>query len=121
MAQRVDGDDAADRSNAIRSVHYFLILVQNKIRRVDDFSPLFPKGAYLFRVRWDFKPVGDGILQLQLLDGFLGFIQWIYRKGDDVDVLFSERFKMRLEIGQLPKAVGSPAAAIKNKRRVLSG
>jgi hypothetical protein len=85
VAQRVGGDDAADRADAVTSVHYFFIRIQNETRRVNYFPPLFPKGADLFRIRWDFKAVGHRKSQLQLLHGLLGFIQWIYREGDDID------------------------------------
>ena len=92
MAQRVGGDDAADGTDAVTSVHYFFIRIQNERRCVNDFPPLFPKCADLFRIRWDFKAIGHRKSQLQLPHGFFGFIQWIYGEGDDVNGLFFEVF-----------------------------
>jgi hypothetical protein len=59
VAYRVGCDDAADGPDAITRVDHLFVRVQNEIRSVDNFSPLFPEGAYFVRVSGHFKSVGN--------------------------------------------------------------
>lgn len=121
MAQGVNGNDATDGADAVRGVADFLVRIQNEICRVNDFSPLFPKRSDFVGVARHFEAISYWISKLKLVDGFPGFIERIDGQSDDADVCFFELFDMRLEVGQLPKAVGSPDAAIKYQNRILSG
>lgn len=87
---------------------------------MDDLSPLIPKGADFFGVPRDLKPIGDWKRKVQLFAGLFRLVHGVYRKSKDLHVLLFEFFNMGLEIGQLPTAVRSPAAAIEDENRVLS-
>lgn len=115
MAQGVGDDDAADGPGAVRGINYFFIRIQNEIRGVDEPPPSIPKGAYLVRISRHFKPTGHGKRKLQFVDGLLGLVQGVYGKSYDIHILPFEFLNMGLEIGQLPIAVRSPAAAIEDQ------
>jgi hypothetical protein len=51
----------------------------------------------------------------------LRFLQWIDGKRDDFGVLLFEFLEMRLVVGNLPNAVGSPDAAIKEDDGIFTG
>jgi hypothetical protein len=92
VAQGVGGDDAANGADAIGGVDHFFVRVENKIGRMDDFSPLLPKGAYFVRISGNFKSVSHGKSKLEFVHGLLGLVEWIHGKGDDLDVFFLELF-----------------------------
>ena len=50
MAERINGDNASDRSDAVTPVNYLSVYVQYEIGSVDDLSSLLPKSAYFLRV-----------------------------------------------------------------------
>jgi hypothetical protein len=51
----------------------------------------------------------------------LRFFQWIDGKGDDVGVLLFEFCDVRLVVGYLPNAVGSPDAAVEEDDGIFAG
>jgi hypothetical protein len=51
----------------------------------------------------------------------LRFFQWIDGKGNDVGVLLFEFCDVRLVVGYLPNAVGSPDAAVEEDDGIFAG
>ena len=49
------------------------------------------------------------------------FFQWIDGKGNDVGVLLFELCDVRLVVGYLPNAVGSPDAAVEEDDGIFAG
>ena len=66
---------------------------------MDNFSPLFPKGAYFVRISGHFKSIDHWKSKLQLVHSLSGLIQRIHGKGYDLDVLFLELLDVGLEVG----------------------
>jgi len=81
---------------------------------VDDAAPFLPVGADFVGVLRDFETVTDGKRRAGFCDHLLGFVEGVDRERDDRRVFLFEFFQMRLVIGNLPNAVGSPNAAVKD-------
>lgn len=75
MAQGVGGDDAADGADAVRGVGDLLIGVDNEVRCMDNFSPLFPESADLPGIPRGLETISDGKSQFELVDGFFGLVE----------------------------------------------
>ena len=87
---------------------------------MNDAAPLLPIGADLVGILRDLEPVADGECRAGLFNHFLGFVGRVYRKRDDLGIFLLEFFKMCLEVGDLPNAVGSPYAAVKNDDGIVA-
>ena len=72
MTQGVGGNDAADGTDAVRSVDYSFVRVQYKTGGVDNLSPL--KGTHLIRVPRHFQSISQRKCDLQRLNGLSGFL-----------------------------------------------
>ena len=81
---------------------------------MDDAAAFLPVGAHLVGVGGNCKPVADRERRAGLFDHLFGFVERVNGKRDDIGVFFLEFVDMRLEVGYLPNAVGSPDAAIEN-------
>ena len=93
---------------------------QGKIGRVNDAAPFFPVRTDFVGVLRDFKAVADRKLRAGLLDHLFGFVERVDRQRDDIDVLVFEFVYVRLKIGDLPNAVGSPNATVIDDDRVFA-
>lgn len=111
-SQRILRDNPPDGTSGVARLQNFAVWAEGEIGCVDDAAVFFPVGADSVGVYWDFEAVADRKRRAGASDHFLGFIEWVDGQGDDVDVFFLECFKVRLIVGNLPNAVGSPDAAV---------
>ena len=98
----------------------FLVRIDDEVRRVNNFSAIFPIGADFVGVFGNFQAVTDRKCRAGALDHFFGFFQGIDRERYDFCGFLLELFDMRLKVGYLPNAVGSPDAAIEYDDGVLA-
>lgn len=80
---------------------------------MNDAAAFFPVRADFVGVLWDFEAVADRKRRAAALDHCFGFVERIHRERDDIAVLVFKFVQMRLEVGNLPNAIGSPNAAVK--------
>jgi hypothetical protein len=98
----------------------FSIRPDGEVGRMDDAAAFFPVRADPVRVFGNFQAVPDGELSAGFFDHLFGFVERIDGNRDDVRILLLEFLDMRLEVGYLPNAVGSPDAAIENYDGILA-
>ena len=101
-------------------MEYFSIRPDGKAGRVDDAAAFFPIRADFVGILGNFQSVVDGKCRAGFLGHLFGFVERVDGKGDDMGVFLLEFFDVRLVIGDLPNAIGSPDAAIKNDDRVFA-
>ena len=98
----------------------FLSGPDGEIGRVNDAAAFFPICADFVGIFRNFEAVADGKRRAGFFHHLFGLIERIDGQGDDVGVLALEFFNMRLIVGNLPDAVGSPDAAIKDDDGVFA-
>jgi hypothetical protein len=118
-AQSVGCGDASDGTGGETSLKNLAVRIEGEIGRVNNAATRFPAGADFVGIFGDLQAVADGKGGAGALDHFFGFVQWIDRKSNDLGVLLFEFVDMRLIVGNLPDAVGSPNAAVKDDHGVL--
>ena len=90
----------------------FSVRTQGEIGRVNNAAPFLPVRADFVGILRDFETIADRKRRAGFIDHLLGFVERVDRKRDHVRVFIFEFFQMRLEIGNLPNAVGSPDTAV---------
>ena len=73
-------------------MEYLSVRAEGEIRRVNDAAPFFPVGADAVGIFRYFEAITDGKCRAGLCHHLLGFIERVYRQGDDVGVLGCEFF-----------------------------
>jgi hypothetical protein len=81
---------------------------------MEDAAAFLPIRADLVGVLRDFQPVPDRKRRPGLFDHLFGFVERVDGKRNDIGIFLRKFFDVRLEVGYLPNAVGSPDAAIEN-------
>jgi hypothetical protein len=87
---------------------------------VNYFASIFPIGADFVRVLRDFQTIANRERGASFFHHLFGFVEGIDGEGDYICVFLLKLIDMRLEIGYLPDAVGSPDAAVKNYHGVFA-
>lgn len=119
-AQSVGGGDASDGTGGETSLKNLTFRVDSEIGRVDNAATRFPVGADLVGVLGYFQTIADGKRRASLFNHLLGFVERVDGKGNKVGIFLLEFLNMRLEVGDLPDAVGSPDAAIEDDNAILT-
>ena len=119
-AQRVNSSNPPDGAGGKAGLEYFSIRPDGKAGRVEDATAFFPIGADFVRVFGNSQSVTDRKCRAGLFNHLFRLVERIDGKGDDLGVFLLEFLNVRLVIGDLPNAIGSPDAAIKNDDRVFA-
>jgi hypothetical protein len=119
-AQRVACHDPTNGTGGEAGLRDFLVRVDNETGRMNNLASVFPISAYLVGVFGDFQSVADRERGAGFFHHLVGFVERIDREGDHVGIFSPKLLHMRLEVGDLPDAVGSPDAAVKNYHRVFT-
>jgi len=101
-------------------LQHLTVRSKGKIRRVKYAATFLPVGADFVSILRNLEAITDGKSRAGALDHFLGFVEGIDGERDDVGILRLEFFKMGLIVGDLPNAVRSPDAAVKDDHRVFA-
>jgi hypothetical protein len=119
-AQRVSSGNPPDGAGGKTGLENFSIRSDGEAGCVNDAAAFFPIGADFVGVFGNLQSVADRKHRAGFFNHLFGLVERIDGKGDDLGVFLLEFLDVRLVIGDLPNAIGSPDSAIKNDDRVFA-